>query len=47
MAKEVECMHLDCGKVWLYKGDNKINATCPDCGRKTAIRKAGDMGDDE
>lgn len=28
-----------CGKIWAYKGQNKVMATCPDCMKKVNISK--------
>ncbi len=30
----------NCGKVWPYKGNNKVFATCPDCRKLNNIQKS-------
>lgn len=29
-----------CGKIWNYKGANKVTATCPDCYLKIKIQQS-------
>lgn len=35
----LKCPKEDCGYKWDYKGNKKIQATCPDCMRRINIAK--------